>query len=227
MRTFTSFVNKLLLWFKRNRIYTFAHIPLKVNIGCGLSVEPEWINVDGNIFILLRKSPKYFKRLFYSLSSIKNYMDVNEFIQKLENNKFVHHDIMYGIPFSNESIDFIYTSHFLEHLYREDGIKFLSDSYRVLKTGGIIRICIPDLQYAISLYIKGEKDKSLEFFFSKYSRSSFDMHKYLYDFPMLSDLLREIGFSDIQKLRFQKGIVPDIDKLDNRPEETLFIEAIK
>jgi hypothetical protein len=28
-----------------------------------------------------------------------------------------------------------------------------------------MRICIPDLEYAISLYLKGKKDKSMLFFF--------------------------------------------------------------
>jgi hypothetical protein len=40
-------------------------------------------------------------------------------------------------------------------------------------------------------------------------------------------LLREAGFSEVQRCRYREGRCPDLDRLDNRPEETLFMEAVK
>jgi hypothetical protein len=68
----------------------------------------------------------------------------------------------------------------------------------------------------------------LENYFFVDDRSSYlARHKYMYDFEMLSDILSRTGFSKVVLCGFRVGVAPDIDILDNRPEETLFIEAIK
>jgi len=40
-------------------------------------------------------------------------------------------------------------------------------------------------------------------------------------------LLEKAGFAQIERMTFREGNVPDIDILDNRPDETLFVEARK
>ncbi|MBI5925022.1 MAG: hypothetical protein HY836_05430 [Aquabacterium sp.] len=52
-------------------------------------------------------------------------------------------------------------------------------------------------------------------------------HKYMYDFPMLKALLEQVGFKDVVRCQLQGGQVPDIKILDNRPKESLFVEASK
>jgi hypothetical protein len=42
---------------------------------------------------------------------------------------------------------------------------------------------------------------------------------------MLSQLLREVGFNQIERAEFQKGATPDLEFLDNREDYTLFVEA--
>jgi hypothetical protein len=49
----------------------------------------------------------------------------------------------------------------------------------------------------------------------------------MYDFDSLASLLNKYGFSVREKRRFREGITPDIDRLDNRPEESLYVEAQK
>ena len=44
---------------------------------------------------------------------------------------------------------------------------------------------------------------------------------------IISYFLSQSGFHDIQRCKFQEGSVPDMDILDNRPDETLFVEARK
>ena len=61
--------------------------------------------------------------------------------------------------FKNNSIEYIYTSHFLEHLkYPKDVKAFLERCYRLLKAGGVIRIAVPDIEIIIDAYIKDDKD---------------------------------------------------------------------
>ncbi len=42
---------------------------------------------------------------------------------------------------------------------------------------------------------------------------------------MLKRLLTEIGFIDVSRAKFQEGVTPDLNLLDNREGYTLFVEA--
>lgn len=90
-----------------------------------------------------------------------------------------------------------------------------------------MRLNIPDLEYAINLYLTGNKKKSLEYFFPDSKTDAFSQHHYMYDYQIIFEILTKIGFTKIKRCVFQKGSTPDIKVLDNRPEETLFVEAIK
>ena len=91
-----------------------------------------------------------------------------------------------------------------------------------------MRIAIPDLEYAVEQYRLGKKRQMLEnYFFVDDLLSYLARHKYMYDFELLSESLYKAGFKKVIKCTFKTGVTPDIDILDNRPEETLFVEAIK
>jgi predicted SAM-dependent methyltransferase len=101
------------------------------------------------------------------------------------------------------------------------------EAYRVLKKGGRARICVPDLEHAIMLYRSGDKEKALGYFFLDSTAGAFYRHRYMYDFDLLQSILGKIGFTVIERCSYREGKVPDIDKLDNRPEEMLYVEAVK
>lgn len=63
-------------------------------------------------------------------------------------------NILQGLPFEDESIDFIYSSHFLEHLTPEQAVFVLRVCKRVLKSGGILRLVVPDLENICKEYLK-------------------------------------------------------------------------
>ena len=62
-------------------------------------------------------------------------------------------NLLGGLPFDNNSVDIVYSSHFLEHLSLEDGKYVLNEIYRVLKKDGIIRIVVPDLENVCREYL--------------------------------------------------------------------------
>ena len=64
------------------------------------------------------------------------------------------HDLALGIPFGDESVDVVYDSHVLEHFTKEDGRRLIRECFRVLRTGGLIRVAVPDLETIARLYLQ-------------------------------------------------------------------------
>jgi SAM-dependent methyltransferase len=221
-------LTQLLCWVKKNRQLEPKQEVVKVNLGSGLAVAPDWYNVDGHLRAFFSTWPRFvLAGLYRVIQKSKEFYSKEEYIRILKSNRFVHHDLKYGIPFADGTVDFIYASHFLEHLHRDEAEQLVRDGLRVLKPQGVFRICIPDLAYAMSLYQKGEKACSLGYFFNESRQDYYTYHRYLYDFEMLKEMLLELGFSDVVRRGFRQGLMPDIAILDNRPEETLFVEAVK
>jgi predicted SAM-dependent methyltransferase len=201
---------------------------VKANLGCGLAVTQGWINVDASLNALVASWPRMLHKVLYHLSGANRYYSQEQYCDLLEKHVFIHHDLSHSLPLKDQTADFIYSSHFLEHLFKQDAERLLKESYRVLKPGGIVRVCVPDLAYAVLLYSQGKKEQMLEnYFFVEDKESFLARHKYMYDFELLKDLLEKIGFSQVVRCEYQQGRTPDLDKLDNRPEETLFVEAAK
>lgn len=63
------------------------------------------------------------------------------------------YDLRQGIPFSDQSFDVVYHSHFLEHLTKSEGVLFVQECFRVLKTGGVLRVVVPDLEQIVRSYL--------------------------------------------------------------------------
>ncbi|SOD81198.1 class I SAM-dependent methyltransferase [Spirosoma fluviale] len=71
------------------------------------------------------------------------------------------HNLLQGIPFSENSFEVVYHSHILEHFSKADGKQFIQECYRVLKPNGTIRIAVPDLEQIVREYTKN-LEKALE-----------------------------------------------------------------
>lgn len=219
----TKFVSRI----NKNRVYSPTDKVVKVNLGSGLAVYGDWYNIDVNFNILIRKLPESLLKIYYRNSGAKDWYSEAEFIDKLRKHRFIHHRFEYGLPFKDGTVDYVYSSHTLEHLFKSDADFFLKESYRILKPGGRIRICIPDLEYALSFYNSGDKHRALDYFFKQSSADYLSRHQYMYDFELLKESLTNAGFTNIQRCEYQKGQTPDLQHLDTRPEETLFAEGEK
>ena len=223
--TFSQTLGKV----KKNQRKDYSHhTVVKINLGCGLAVAPEWINIDGSLNSLVSNLPKFFHKVAYRLTGANRYYSEQEYCRLIGNHIFVHHDLSYGIPLNDNTVDFVYSSHFLEHLFLKDAQSLLKESWRVLKPGGVVRVSVPDLAYAVKIYNLGQKREMLEnYFFVNDDNSYYARHKYMYDFSLLSEELEKAGFKNISQSSFQQGSTPDLKILDNREEESLFVEAVK
>src|SRR5215210_3971107 len=67
-------------------------------------------------------------------------------------------DILEGLPLDADSIDYISSQHALPALKVWDQLEALSELRRVLKPGGVLRLCLPDLDRAIAAYQSGQQE---------------------------------------------------------------------
>lgn len=222
-----NFLNLLLARIPRNRKIKFNQPVVKVNIGSGLHVYEGWINLDCAIHALVSKLPVTLVKIFYGLSGVKKRFSYKQYIRLLKKNSFIYHNVEYGLPFNDFCVDYIYSCHFLEHLNKQDGIQLLKEVYRVLKTNGLLRLCVPDFEHAVLNYNKGNKEAAVDFIFASHDSSYLNTHKYMYDFDVLKKILSKIGFSSIEKCSYKNGNMPDIKNLEKYPDTSIFIEAYK
>jgi predicted SAM-dependent methyltransferase len=64
------------------------------------------------------------------------------------------YDCRQKLRFEDNSVDVIYSSHVIEHLSPEIARRFLRETVRVLRPGGLIRLVTPDLERIAFEYLK-------------------------------------------------------------------------
>ncbi|MFB1489907.1 MULTISPECIES: methyltransferase domain-containing protein [unclassified Thiocapsa] len=62
-------------------------------------------------------------------------------------------DLLAPLPFANDSVAVIYSSHFLEHVPRSRVPGLLAECFRVLRPGGVLRLVMPDLEEMCREYL--------------------------------------------------------------------------
>lgn len=145
------------------------------------------------------------------------------------------HDLRKRLPFPDRSVDYVYTSHVLEHLAAADARKLIEEVFRVLKPGGMVRLVVPDLAYGARGYLDAlannpSDPKAAPAFLDWLGLSTSgvrDPHLWMYDAPSLSAVLTQAGFINAVVCQYQQGQVPDCAILDVRPDESLYLEAEK
>ena len=68
------------------------------------------------------------------------------------------YDCRKRLPFADCSVDFIYTSHFIEHLPRYQASSLLIECRRILRSSGVLRISVPDVKLLADKYINGDQE---------------------------------------------------------------------
>ncbi|MCX5704104.1 MAG: methyltransferase domain-containing protein [Candidatus Omnitrophica bacterium] len=209
---------------------------LKLNIGCGLIAPSGWVNIDSSFNAKLAKWPGLRKML-----AALHIMPLAKAEIPYPRNIYVH-DIRRGLPFPDNSAEVIHCQFFLEHLSKQDAQSFMKECYRVLSPQGVIRVTVPDLVQYAELYIKGigqinrgtlmneqlpaerfledlglfEKESAatnilIQLYKKIYNKN---IHKWMYDEYSLTSLLKEHGFSNIQRKQPYESLIKDIEKVD-------------
>ena len=201
----------------------------KVNLGSGINAVDGWINIDNTWNIHLSRH-KTLKKILHSLHIISN-----ETYKTTWPASIIKHDIRKSLPFEPSSIDCVYSSHFIEHVTKEEACTILKNIHKILKPSGLLRITVPDMYHLAHKYTSHEinvdtflnetmlvKAKPATIFESVFSHS----HKWMYDKKSLQDLLQSTGFSIVTFYTYREGNCPDLNKLENH-KNGIYIEARK
>lgn len=176
-----------------------------VNYGCGLCAPTNWSNYDGSPRLWLECTP-----IFAQI--------VGLWQGRLFPANVRYGDIVRGLPLEPSSVDAVYASHVLEHLARRDVESALTNTYKLLRSGGIFRLVVPDIEWRAVRYVRdrGEGTCSAADAFiescnigSKHMPKGFlgrlratyghTGHRWMYDFRSMSTLLSQAGFVDVRR----------------------------
>jgi predicted SAM-dependent methyltransferase len=143
-------------------------------------------------------------------------------------------DLCERLPFEDESVESIYSEHFIEHIGRDDARRLLLECRRVLRPGGVIRISTPDLKFLALTYLA----KNITEWGDMWSPSSPCLlmnegmrswgHQFLYDADEMELLFFEVGFGHRRFQGWQQSDYPVFSGLETRPfHQDLIIEACR
>ena len=134
-------------------------------------------------------------------------------------------DLRKGIPFPDKSISEIYSSHLLEHLTFEEGQKLLDECLRVLISGGIFSICVPNAKLFIENYLNSEVNSNNLFRYKpayndttkidyiNYIAYMDGQHKYMFDEENLVHILKLKGMKNVRLREFDPNL--DLEERDS------------
>lgn len=211
---------------------------LRINVGCGQTPVPGWLNVDNSLTVLVSR----WKRVCSLLEGLGVLNDEQKAFMRVAREKGIRWANALRLPAASESADVVYASHMLEHLDRKEAERFLSEAYRVLISGGILRLVVPDLRKLVDEYIlTGDADRFVARTLLARSRPRtitqiikwFAVgdrhHLWLYDGESLKRMVLKAGFRDAWILDPGVTRIPNPGVLDlrERAEESVYVEAMK
>jgi len=97
------------------------------------------------------------------------------------------------------TVDTIYACHVLEHFGRHEVENVLKCWSKKLKSGGKIRIAVPDFEAVCKRYMEKKDIRELIGFTSGGQKNEYDYHKMIFDFESLSLLLQKAEFEQISR----------------------------
>ena len=130
-------------------------------------------------------------------------------------------------PFKDASVEAVFSSHIIEHLSPSVAEHMLRESLRVLEPGGVCRVVAPSLDLAVASYKEESPEAMLEMVFEHDHKSPKNRHQWMYTGPSLVRLMKKVGFAEATEMNFREGKLPDLQLVDNRPENSIYVEAIK
>lgn len=188
------------------------HGQIWLNVASSYLMLDDFVNLDNSPFISL---VPFYSGLKYVLKP--GHLETLQLYREAKSRAvLVKHDCRKSLPFSDNSVDHILCSHFLEHVYPEQAVAIIHDFHRVLKQQGTLHLIVPDLGLILDRYIQNrgqagaahefmrksilshEKQPSFLFRLLEFLGGYGLQHRWMYDSHSLSELVNDTGFTIIE-----------------------------
>lgn len=184
-----------------------------------------WVNTDITPHIFVTRFP-----MLPWLMKIFKLIDENRYQQHKAGvfRKLKYMNLTKTLPVGTETVEAIFSSHVFEHLFPDEIFHLVNEIKRVLIPGGICRVVVPDLKKIVNNFDPEDPSEFLKRIFENSTRSGIkNQHHTGFTEESLGKLFTETGFSKTTASSYMEGACPDINRLDNRPDESIFFEATK
>jgi predicted SAM-dependent methyltransferase len=115
----------------------------------------------------------------------------------------------------------------LEHIFPSDVPNLMTSIYRVLRPGGVVRFVVPDLDLYVRGYSRENPNAMLAGILENPGRSSKNRHQMDVHRTYFGGLLKEYGFTDVTPCAYKTGKCEELELIDHRPENSIYVEGIK
>lgn len=209
---------------------------MRLNLGSGPHATPGWICIDRSPSIVLDRIP-FVKRILHRVGLLSDAQ------AKPWDRDVRRHDIR-RLPYPDASVEAVYSSHALEHIYLAEARSVLAESYRVLRFGGFIRLALPDSEAMARDLLAGSaaadpdagrvyNSRLLAFPEARpglYVRLQGAMgghiHRWQPTRSHVKQLLEGAGFQNVNEHAYREGEMPGVADVETRPT-SFFLEATK
>lgn len=144
-------------------------------------------------------------------------------------------DLRSGLPFPDESIDFIYAEHVLEHFNYRELLVLLGECKRVMKSGAVLKVSVPNARIYLDAYAKPQNfdhrvycthDVGLNYELKiNYANYMFYMdghHRHMFDEESLLSILESVEFGRVCTRDFDMNL----DR-KARQYESIYAQCVK
>ena len=125
-------------------------------------------------------------------------------VDKVDNIKFLR-------SYAKNSVDVIYASHVLEHVGRWEYTAVLQRWFDLLKSGGVLRLAIPDFEAIAKYYLETGRLRDVSGMLYAGQDYQENNHFWCWDFKHISDELRAIGFINVERYDWRTTDHADLD----------------
>lgn len=197
---------------------------MKLHIGCFDQPLSNWHNADITPHLFISRVP-FLAAFIYKLGGMSA-LRYQQHRQGVFRN--VHYlDVRKPMPFAANSVNAVFSSHIIEHLHEQDAVTMLKECLRILEPGGVCRVVAPSLEQAVASYSESNPTPMLNAIFENNHKRAKNRHQWMYTAKSLCELMETIGYTEVRQCKYREGNLPDLVRIDNRPENSIYVEGVK